>query len=224
MGALHEGHAALLSAARRECGFVLASVFVNPTQFDDPEDYRRYARTWEADCALLDQAGADVVFAPEAAEMYPNGTEYVVDERAFSRELCGAFRPGHFTGVLTVVLKLLNIAGADRAYFGEKDYQQLELVRGLRAAFFLETEIVAVPTVREPDGLARSSRNRRLSAAERRLAPTFHAALVEASTAGEAHARLVREGFIVDYVEDRNGRRFGAVRLGATRLIDNVTR
>jgi pantoate--beta-alanine ligase len=136
----------------------------------------------------------------------------------------GAHRPGHFTGVLTVVLKLLNIAGADRAYFGEKDYQQLMLVRGMVQAFFLETEIVPCPTVREADGLAMSSRNRRLGPGERERAPRFHAALAEAKTAPEARARLERDGFAVDYVEDRGGRRLGAVRLGGVRLIDNVAR
>jgi pantoate--beta-alanine ligase len=224
MGALHEGHAALLAAARRECDFVLASVFVNPTQFDDRRDFQTYPRTWEEDCALMDRERTDAVFAPDAASMYPGGERYTVEEHPFSQELCGAHRPGHFTGVLTVVMKLLNIAGANRAYFGEKDFQQLELIRGMCAAFFLETEIVACPTVREPDGLALSSRNRRLTPDERRLAPRFHEALATARTADDARGQLEKDGFSVDYVEDRNGRRFGAVRLGSTRLIDNVLR
>jgi pantoate--beta-alanine ligase len=226
MGALHAGHASLFAAARRGCGFVLASLFVNPTQFDDPEDFRKYPQTWDEDLALLDREGVDAVFAPGVEEMYPapTGRRYTVEEHDFSRQLCGAHRPGHFTGVLTVVLKLLQIAGADRAYFGEKDYQQLQLVRGMAEAFFLETEIIGCPTVREPDGLALSSRNRRLSPADRRRAPGFHAALVEAGTAAEARSRLETQGFSVDYVEDQDGRRFGAVRLGDVRLIDNVAR
>ena len=224
MGALHRGHVSLFEAARRECDVVLASVFVNPTQFDEAQDFEKYPRTLDADCALMEPAGVDAVFAPSAAEMYPNGTDYTVQEASFSRELCGAHRPGHFTGVLTVVMKLLQIAEADRAYFGEKDYQQLQLVRGMVEAFFLRTEIVACPTVREDDGLAMSSRNRRLSPAERALAPRFPAVLASAPTAEAARAQLALEGFDVDYVEDRGGRRFGAVRLGLTRLIDNVVR
>lgn len=224
MGALHAGHASLFAAARRRHDVVLASVFVNPTQFDEAHDFERYPRTLEQDCALMDAAGVDVVFAPAVEEMYPNGTHYRVEEDAFSRELCGAHRPGHFSGMLTVVLKLLQIAGADAAYFGEKDYQQLGLVRGLAAAFFLPTEIVGCPTVREPDGLALSSRNARLSPAERALAPRLHAVLARAPTPEAARAELAAAGFAVDYVEDRAGRRFGAVRLGPTRLIDNVQR
>jgi pantoate--beta-alanine ligase len=224
LGALHEGHASLFRAARRDCAVVLASVFVNPTQFDDKSDFEKYPRTLETDCALMDAAGVDAVFAPSVAEMYPNGTRYVVTETQFSRELCGAHRPGHFDGVLTVVMKLLQIADADRAYFGEKDFQQLQLIRGLGEAFFLKTEIVPCPTVRESDGLAMSSRNARLSPAERALAPRFHQTLVAAPTAAAARAQLAAAGFGVDYVEDREGRRYGAVRLGATRLIDNVAR
>lgn len=224
MGALHAGHVALFEAARRECDVVLASVFVNPTQFDDPKDFAKYPRVLEADVAMMEAAGVDVVFAPTVEEMYPNGQHYTVNEDAVSRELCGAHRPGHFTGVLTVVMKLLQIAGADRAYFGEKDFQQLQLVRGMCEAFFLETKVVPCGTVRESDGLAMSSRNARLGAAERQLAPEFHRALAEAGSAAEARARLERAGFRVDYVEDRGDRRLGAVRLGETRLIDNVER
>jgi pantoate--beta-alanine ligase len=224
MGALHAGHGMLFRRARAENDLVLASVFVNPTQFDDPRDFSLYPRTLEADQALMDAAGVDAVFAPSVAEMYPNGTRYTAQESEFSRGLCGAHRPGHFTGMLTVVLKLLQIAQADRAYFGEKDYQQLELVRGLVHAFFVRTEVLAVATVREPDGLAMSSRNIRLSPAERALAPHFHAALVSAPTADAARRQLEADGFRVDYVEDLPGRRLGAVHLGQTRLIDNVAR
>lgn len=222
MGALHEGHSSLFRAAKQEHPIVLASIFVNPTQFDEAHDFEKYPRTLEADCALMDAAGVDVVFVPSVNEMYPNGTRYAVVENEFSRELCGAHRPGHFTGVLTVVMKLLQIAEADAAYFGEKDFQQLELVRGMGEAFFVKTRIVGCPTVREADGLAMSSRNRRLSPDERNLAPTFAAALREEPSAAAARERLLAAGFVVDYVEDRNRRRFGAVRLGQTRLIDNV--
>jgi pantoate--beta-alanine ligase len=222
MGALHAGHASLFHAARRESAVVLASLFVNPTQFDEPHDFQKYPRTLEADAALMDASGVDVVFVPSVAEMYPNGARYAVVENELSRELCGAHRPGHFSGMLTVVLKLLQIADAERAYFGEKDFQQLLLVRGMCEAFFLPTEIVACPTVREADGLALSSRNARLSTAERALAPQFYSALKNSPSAGAARDRLASAGFVVDYVEDRQGRRLGAVRLGQTRLIDNV--
>lgn len=224
MGALHAGHASLFKAARQECDIVLASVFVNPTQFDEAADFDTYPRTLEADLALTEKAGVDTVFAPSVGEMYPTGRHYTVEEDALSRELCGAHRPGHFTGVLTVVMKLLQIAGADRAYFGEKDWQQLQLIRGMAEAFFLETEIVGWPTVREADGLAMSSRNVRLSPDERALAPRFHAVLQSAPDAAAAAEQLTTLGFRVDYVEDRPGRRLGAVRLGSTRLIDNVAR
>ncbi|MCB1105637.1 MAG: pantoate--beta-alanine ligase [Opitutaceae bacterium] len=224
MGALHRGHASLIQAARQECDVVLASVFVNPTQFDEATDFDTYPRTLEADLALMEKAGVDTVFAPSVGEMYPNGRHYTVEEDTLSRELCGAHRPGHFTGVLTVVMKLLQIAGADRAYFGEKDWQQLQLIRGMAEAFFLETEIVGWPTVREADGLALSSRNVRLTPDERTLAPRFHAILQSAPDATTATEQLTTLGFRVDYVEDRPGRRLGAVRLGSTRLIDNVAR
>lgn len=222
MGALHAGHGSLFQAARREHPVVLASVFVNPTQFDEAHDFEKYPRTLDADSALMDATGVDVAFVPSVAEMYPNGTRYSVQESELSRELCGAHRPGHFSGMLTVVLKLLQIADADAAYFGEKDFQQLQLIRGLAEAFFLPTKIVGCPTLRETDGLAMSSRNARLSPAERALAPRFHAVLVSAPEASAAAAALRAAGFVVDYVEDRGGRRFGAVRLGSTRLIDNV--
>lgn len=224
MGALHAGHSALFKAAIRDCDMVLASVFVNPTQFDEKRDFELYPRSLEEDCRRMEQAGVNFVLAPDEAEMYPNGRRYTVNESPFSNELCGAHRPGHFTGVLTVVMKLLQIAGADRAYFGEKDFQQLELIRGMCQAFFIPTVIVPCPTVREPDGLAMSSRNARLTPEERARAPLFHEALVRESSAADARAKLEGAGFVVDYIEDRQGRRFGAVRLGATRLIDNVAR
>jgi pantoate--beta-alanine ligase len=224
MGALHEGHLSLCRKARSENDVVLVSVFVNPTQFDEAQDFEKYPRTLESDQRLLETAGVDVIFAPSVAEMYPNGTHYSVVEDQLSRELCGAHRPGHFSGMLTVVLKLLQIAGADRAYFGEKDYQQLLLVRGLCSAFFISTSIIGCPTVREPDGLAMSSRNTRLTPAQRALAPRFSAVLRSSPSIEAARTQLTDAGFAVDYVEERDGRRFGAVRLGPVRLIDNVAR
>lgn len=222
MGALHAGHVALLDRARRECDRVVLSIFVNPTQFDDPADLARYPRTLEAD---LEMAGAraDAVLAPPAQELYPDGYRYRVTETDFSRELEGAERPGHFDGVLTVVLKLLHLVDADRAYFGEKDWQQLALVRGMAAAFFLRTEIVPCPTVRAPDGLALSSRNARLTAEGRRKAADFPRLLRTAPSERQAEDALRAAGFGVDYIARRGGVRLGAVRIDGVRLIDNVS-
>jgi pantoate--beta-alanine ligase len=222
MGALHEGHLSLVRRSRDENDRTLVSIFVNPTQFDDPTDYALYPRTIEADLDMLRQAGVDYVLRPARDDLYPDGFRYRVTEIEFSKQLEGAHRPGHFDAVLTVVLKLLLIAAADRAYFGEKDWQQLELVRGLADAFFVPTAIIPCETVRERDGLALSSRNRRLSAADRTKAPAFHRALVDSATPEEAVRSLGASGFAVDYVEDRERRRLGAVRLGGVRLIDNV--
>lgn len=226
MGALHAAHRSLLDRARAENAELWASVFVNPAQFDDPADLARYPRTLEADLELLRSAGADLVFLPCEAELYPDGYRYRVVENDLSRQYCGANRPGHFDGVLTVVLRLLMLVRPARAYFGEKDFQQLRLVEGMARAFFLDTEIVPCALVREPDGLAMSSRNRLLTPAERARAPDFHRLLADSVRTGqaadEAARRLERSGFGVDYVEDYGGRRLAAVRLGTVRLIDNV--
>jgi pantoate--beta-alanine ligase len=226
MGALHEAHLALVRRAKAENARAWASIFVNPAQFDDPGDLDRYPRTIEQDLELLRGAGCDLAFLPTADEIYRDGYRYRVTENELSLRLEGASRPGHFDGVLTVVLKLLQLTRPERAYFGEKDIQQLELVEGLVHAFFIDTQIVRCPTRREPDGLAMSSRNRLLSAADRARAPAFHrllaASVAERISPAEAARALASEGFEVDYVADRDGRRLGAVRLGKVRLIDNV--
>jgi pantoate--beta-alanine ligase len=222
MGALHEGHLSLIRRSRAENDRTLVSIFVNPTQFTDPADFDQYPRTGDADLEALRVAGVEFVLAPGESVLYPDGYRYRVVETECSTIMEGVQRPGHFDGVLTVVLKLLQLAAADRAYFGEKDWQQLSLVRGMADAFFLGTAIVACPTVREPDGLALSSRNRRLSAADRMKAPQFYRTLSSSATAYDASRVLREAGFDVDYVEDRNGRRLAAVRLGGTRLIDNI--
>jgi pantoate--beta-alanine ligase len=222
MGALHEGHLSLVERSRAENDRTVVSLFVNPTQFDDPADFDTYPRTHERDLALLDAAGVDFVLLPRPGEMYADGFRYRVSESELSTILEGVHRPGHFAGVLTVVLKLLNIAAAEHAYFGEKDWQQLALVRGMADAFFLPTAIVACPTVREPTGLALSSRNARLSPPEREHAAILHRVLTSASTTDDAIDQLADAGFAVDYVDDYDGRRLAAVRLGGVRLIDNV--
>lgn len=220
MGALHPGHEALLRRARAENERVVLSVFVNPTQFNDPQDLARYPRTLDADVALA-RPHVDAVIAPAAEAFYPDGYRYRVTESELSRRWEGAHRPGHFDGVLTVVLKLFNLVQPTRAYFGEKDWQQLQLVRGLTQAMLLPLEIVPCPTVREADGLAMSSRNVRLTPDGRRRAPEFARALQEAPTAQAAADRLRDAGFEVDYVDDADGRRLGAIRLDGVRLIDN---
>ena len=222
MGALHEGHGSLIRRSRQENTLTVVSIFVNPTQFDDPADLARYPRILENDLEVLGSEHADFVVLPSAEDLYPDGYRYRISETERSSELEGAHRPGHFDGVLTVVMKLLQIVQPERAYFGEKDWQQLTLVRGMAKAMFLPSVIVGCPTVREADGLALSSRNRHLSPVDRSRAPLFFRALTSAATATEAVRQLRADGFDVDYVEDRDGRRVGAVRLGGVRLIDNV--
>ena len=221
MGALHTGHRSLLACARAENDIVVLSIFVNPTQFDDPADLARYPRTLDADLAVAEGL-ADHVLAPWPGDLYPDAYRYRVTENELSRREEGAHRPGHFDGVLTVVLKLLNLVQPDRTYFGEKDWQQLQLVRDMAQALFLSGEIVACPTVREPDGLALSSRNRRLSETGRARAAAFPRLLRESPDASVAVQALTQEGFEVDYIEERDGIRLGAVRLEGVRLIDNV--
>jgi pantoate--beta-alanine ligase len=222
MGALHAGHRSLVQRSRAENDLTLVSIFVNPTQFDSGTDLEGYPRTLEADLAVLRADGVDFVLVPRDEDLYPDRYRYRVVETELATVLEGAQRPGHFDGVLTVVLKLLHLAAAERAYFGEKDWQQLSLVRGLVDAFFVPTDIVACATVREADGLALSSRNRRLPPQDRARAARFYAVLSSARTAEAAGRELQASGFVVDYVEDRDGRRLGAVRLGGVRLIDNV--
>lgn len=221
MGALHAGHVALLERARAENDRVVLTIFVNPTQFDDPNDLAKYPRTLEADIALA-APHTDAVLVPTAAELYPDGYRYRVTETELSRRREGAHRPGHFDGVLTVVLKLFNVVQPTRAYFGEKDWQQLQLVRGMAAALLLPVEIVACPTVRDADGLALSSRNRRLSPQGRVQAAGFPRALRTAGDATTVAEKLKTHGFEVDYVEDHDDVRLGAVRIDGVRLIDNV--
>ena len=242
MGALHAGHMALVAAARVAARRSVVSIFVNPAQFGAGEDFDRYPRREEADAALLAQAGCDLLFAPTAAEIYPPGFATTVHVRGLSEVLDGAARPGHFDGVATVVARLLALVCADVAIFGEKDWQQLLVVRRLAADLALHTTITGHPIVREPDGLALSSRNQYLGAAGRAVAPMLYVTLVEAceglragrvDALAAARARLEGAGFRVDYLEMRDaddltprdtppGRLLAAAWLGGTRLIDNI--
>lgn len=223
MGALHEGHLALIRRSAAENERTVVSVFVNAPQFNDPADLQGYPRSLEGDVRMAADAGADFVFAPTHETMYDDGYRYRVTECNLSRTLEGAHRPGHFDGVLTVVLKLLNLVRPTRAYFGEKDYQQYLLIHGMADAFFLDTEIVACPTVRETDGLALSSRNVLLSPEARELAPRFAEMLAGAEGPEVVRRHLEDAGFEVDYVEDVDGRRYGAVCVDGVRLIDNLS-
>jgi pantoate--beta-alanine ligase len=222
MGALHEGHLALARRCQSENDVTVVSIFVNPTQFNDPADLKNYPVILREDTIKLVSTGVDYLFLPEYETIYPDKFTFYIDETDLSKELCGISRTGHFRGVLTVVMKLLNIVGADRAYFGEKDYQQYRLINGMIEAFFMETAIIPVPTVREESGLALSSRNSLLDEDSRKRAPLFFGILSSSESCSEARMRLQENGFFVDYVTDIGNRRFGAVILGGIRLIDNV--
>ena len=222
MGAFHAGHLSLFEAARAENDLVVVSLFVNPAQFTPHEDFRLYPRDEERDVRLAEEAGVDVVFAPPADELYPEGFQTWVDVEELGSMLEGRFRPGHFRGVATICLKLFNIVRPDRAYFGQKDAQQVAVVRRMARDLDLEVRIRALPTVREPDGLALSSRNAYLTAGERERALALPRAL---DTRDPDRARALLDGLDVDYVEVAP---FdppvltAAVRVGSTRLIDNV--
>ncbi|PIS11897.1 MAG: pantoate--beta-alanine ligase [Bdellovibrio sp. CG10_big_fil_rev_8_21_14_0_10_47_8] len=226
MGALHEGHQSLLQISRQQNDLSILSIFVNPTQFNDKRDLEKYPVTWESDLKMAEKNNVDVLFAPTFEMMYPDQYQYKISESDLSKELCGHDRPGHFDGVLTVVMRLFQLVQPDRAYFGEKDFQQLALIQGMAKAFFLNCEIIPVPTVREADGLAMSSRNSRLSVTEREKAPRIYNILKNSRSSSEAQQQLEEQGWSVDYVHDRligsSKRRFVAVRVGEVRLIDNV--
>jgi pantoate--beta-alanine ligase len=248
MGALHEGHMALVHAAVAAADKVAAMIFVNPTQFGEGEDFAAYPRDEAGDLAKLAAAGADLTFIPAVDEVYPDGFATTVTVAGLTDGLCGVFRPGHFEGVATVVAKLLNQAGADVAFFGEKDYQQLQVIRRLARDLDIPVEIAGVATVRETDGLALSSRNAYLTPEQRRIAPVlqqtlraiaadFGAGVRNGSVAAEwGRGQLAAAGFDpIDYVAvcdaetlapietaDRPARVFAAAWLGRARLIDNV--
>jgi pantoate--beta-alanine ligase len=251
MGALHEGHARLIQTSVRDTDSTVVSIFVNPSQFNDPGDFAKYPRTLDTDAGLCESLGAEIIFAPPVEEMYTAPQQASVDVARVSEQLEGKFRPGHFRGVATVVMKLFQIVQPGRAYFGEKDAQQLAVIRRMVEDLNVPVEIVGIPTVREPDGLAMSSRNQRLTPAERALAPLLYQALElaaervalgvrdPAAVTREAAAALARPEIRVEYLEivdpvfmepvkfpiDLSA---GPVRiavaawLGSTRLIDNV--
>ncbi|MCK5689421.1 pantoate--beta-alanine ligase [Myxococcota bacterium] len=222
MGALHEGHFALVAQSIKERKKTIVSIFVNPTQFDQATDLEAYPNTLDADLEALASLGVDAVFLPSPEELYPDKYNYRITEQLYSKTLCGAHRPGHFDGMLTVVLKLLNIIQPSHAYFGEKDFQQYKLIKGMTEALFIPVEIIPCKTVRDEDGLALSSRNERLSSKARAKAALFPKLLGAELSSASIKAQLEDEGFSVDYIAEEEGRRFGAVTLDGVRLIDNV--
>jgi len=247
MGALHAGHGQLMEQAARESNYVVASIFVNPIQFNDPGDFHLYPRTLSADVEFCSSQGVRLVFAPTAEEMYPAPLATYIDVGRLTEKLCGEFRPGHFRGVATVVMKLFQIVQPDVACFGEKDAQQLAVIRRMVRDLDVPVKIVGVPTVRESDGLAMSSRNQRLNPDERRLAPLFYRALQAARRVIETGQRdpapvkravlamLDRPEIRVEYLEIVDPGEMqpvtrmegtvlvaGAIWLGSTRLIDNI--
>jgi pantoate--beta-alanine ligase len=248
MGALHAGHASLIEAAAKRCDYVVVSIFVNPTQFGPNEDFEKYPRPFEKDARLCEQHGAHAIFAPSAAEMYPRTNLTWVAVEKLTEPLCGQSRPGHFRGVTTVCMKLFNIVGADVAFFGQKDAQQAIVIRRMVVDLNMPLEIVVCPTMREPDGLAMSSRNQYLSPQERSQAPVIYRALqrcAEQIDAGERDAAKISEemhavlrqvpAFRIEYVSIVDGESLQpcdrvrgqvlvaiAGRLGSTRLIDNI--
>jgi len=222
MGALHRGHGSLVKRCRGDNEIVVVSIFVNPSQFNDPKDLERYPRTLDSDLALLESLGADEVIVPTGSELYPNGYRFRVEPDSKDQVMEGAHRPGFLQGVMTVVMKLLNIVRPDRAYFGEKDYQQLKFITDMTQEFFMPTEIIPCQTVREESGLAESSRNRLLSTEAKQKAAFLYRTLTTADRPADARATLEAQGFVVEYVEEHWGRRFAAAFLEGVRLIDNV--
>ena len=226
MGALHDGHISLIAASVADNEHTILSIYVNPTQFNNPDDLENYPSTMQADLDAAQQHGVDMVILPSYDDMYADGYRYQVTENEFSMQLCGGNRPGHFTGVMTVVMKLLNLVKAQRAYFGEKDHQQLKLITDMSEAFFMDVEIVGCPTIRESDGLAMSSRNKMLDVKGRQLAPEFSRLLHHRGCDDSVIAALEEQGFDVDYIVTKDNRRYGAVVVSCdglqVRLIDNV--
>lgn len=222
LGNLHAGHASLFTRARKENEIVIASIFINPTQFNQASDFDNYPKTLDADIALLETLNVDYLFLPEAAELYADDYQMQIHETVLSKELEGEFRPGYFSGMLTIVLKLLNLVRPQRAYFGEKDFQQLLLVKKMVAALFLSIDVIDCPTIRADDGLALSSRNSRLTSEQRAAAALLPKLLQSSNDLAQIKQQLQNADFVVEYVADRWNRRLAAVWLGDVRLIDNI--
>ncbi len=224
MGALHQGHLSLIQAAQEKHDEIVVSIFVNPTQFNQSTDLENYPRDIESDKKKLESLGVDILFLPSFEQMYPDNYHYKITENEFSKKLCGAHRPGHFDGVLSIVMKLFNIVKPQEAFFGEKDFQQFQLLKGMVEAFFMNLKITSVKTKREESGLAMSSRNLLLSRQEKEVAPELYKNLSNTNlSAIEIKQNLEAKGFRLEYLEEIDGRRYIAAHLGNVRLIDNVS-
>lgn len=221
MGNLHNGHMSLITASKSNNDFTVVTIFVNKPQFDKIEDFNSYPRTLDADLKLLENAEIDCCIIPSDSEVYDDGYHYQIHETKRSETLEGKYRPGHFTGVLTVLMKLFNIIKPHNVYMGEKDAQQLLLVRGMVKAFFMDIEIHGCPTIRLPSGLAHSSRNNKLNQEGLALANKFAMIFHNSTSCEDAINKLSSAGIKVEYVEDSDNHRFAAVWIGDVRLIDN---
>ena len=222
MGNLHQGHVSLFDISRSENDLSVASIFVNPAQFNQVADFNNYPKTLEADFERLEQAGIDYCLLPDEKSIYPEGFRYQITETNENCRLEGLKRPGHFSGVLTVVMILLNLVKPHRSYFGEKDYQQYLIIRDMAKSFFLDTEVKMCPTIRESSGLAFSSRNTRLTPEERTCADRFATIFRQPQkSCADIIAELTHQGISIDYIEEHQQRRFAAVYIGDVRLIDN---
>jgi pantoate--beta-alanine ligase len=223
MGALHQGHLELLQKARRENKVSVLSIYVNPTQFNQQSDFDNYPISIDADLKLAESIGVTAVFLPTYELIYPDGYLFKIVAPELTSVLCGKFRPGHFDGVLTVVHKLFQLIEPTMAYFGEKDYQQFQLIQRMTEAFYLKPKVIGVPTIREASGLALSSRNQRLSENGKKLAPLIYEALKKSHHLDEARMLLESNGFKVEYLEEHWGRCFVAAWIDGVRLIDNIS-
>ena len=223
MGALHQGHLSLVKKSIEENDVTIVTIFVNPTQFDDKNDLKYYPQSLTEDQMKLSKMNVDFFLLPSKKDMYHNGNKYEIRENSFSKELCGRFRPKHFNGVLTIVMKFLNIVQATRAYFGEKDYQQLQLIKSMVSTFFIPTKIVSCSTIRNSYGLPLSSRNSKLTNKDLILANSFAKIIRKKINIQAIQKKLKDLNITVDYLEDIDNRRYVAVRINNIRLIDNFS-
>ncbi len=222
MGHLHEGHFSLIRKSQEDNQETLVSIFVNPTQFNCSEDLDSYPQTLADDLKNLRELSVNYILIPTYEEMYPYKTRFCIEENDLSKMIEGQSRPGHFSGVLTVVMKFLQIVNPDRAYFGEKDYQQLQLVKDMVREFFLPVEIIGCPTIRDINGLPLSSRNSKLSSKQYDLVKNFSKLLGKKEPTHEIKKQLTKQSYDLEYIEDFHNRRLGAIRIGDIRLIDNI--
>ncbi len=221
MGNLHTGHVSLFHKSKEQNDHTVSSLFINPTQFNRPDDFTHYPKTLDADLELMAKAGVDFCILPNEQEMYADGYAYQIQENNLCQLMEGIHRPGHFNGVLTVVMKLFHLTRPTRAYFGEKDYQQFLLIKGMAEALFMDIDIIPCPTIREASGLAFSSRNNRLNPEQKKCAEEFANIFHQNKPCVMISNELKAKGIAVEYIEEYQGRRFAAVMIGDIRLIDN---